>query len=88
MMLNPSVFNQSTGMFKPCIPVGGMLQRGYITDDRIGVDNSKSESLHIEESIDVIAKEPYILIEEPEVEVMNMQTDDILFDIMTRSRDV
>ena len=36
--------------------------------------------------MDVIAKQPYILIEEPEVVVMNTQTDDILFEIMTKSR--
>ena len=35
-----------------------------------------------------IAQSPYTLIEEPEVEVMNVHTDDLLFEIMTKSRTV
>ena len=59
----------------------------YITDNNpLNEDKSKSEGLYVEEAMDVIAKQPYILIEEPEVVVMNTQTDDILFEIMTKSR--
>ena len=58
----------------------------YIVSSGLTPDNSISEGIYVEEEMDVIAKSPYILIEEPEVEVMNAHTDDVLFEILTRCR--
>ena len=60
----------------------------YIKDERADQDNSLSEGQYVEEPLETIANEPYILIEEPEVEIINSHTDDILFEIMTKSRSV
>lgn len=56
------------------------------SDQRSDKDTSRSDALYIEKELEEIAKEPYMLIEDPEVTVMDSHMDDILFEIQTRSR--